>query len=137
MTEEYVPGIAHNSLSKVKDYIEKSRKEGKLTMNITEAAKELDLTVPQVIHAYETLVKSGYFEDEWEIEILACIKGTEKAKEAICEVHATLLNYPLTYIDTKLTKPELQKALEPLKDIEKKSGDEERHTCQLKKTTKQ
>jgi len=42
-------------------------------------------------------------EQEWEIEILLFIKGTEQAKAAICEVHSALLNYPLTYIDTKLT----------------------------------
>jgi len=43
-------------------------------------------------------------QEEWEIEILAFVKGTEQAKAAICEVCATLLNYPLTYIDSKLTK---------------------------------
>ena len=58
-------------------------------------------------------------EEEWEIEILAFIKGKEEAKEAICEVHAALLNYPLTYIDTKLTKEKLHEALKPLEDIEK------------------
>lgn len=60
-------------------------------------------------------------EEEWEMEILAFIKGTEKAKEAVCEVHAALLNYPLTYIDTKLTKPklELQEILKDIQDIQK------------------
>jgi hypothetical protein len=57
---------------------------------------------------------------EWEIEILAFVKGTEKAKEAICEIHAALLNYPLTYIDTKLTK-KLQEALKPIENMEKET----------------
>jgi len=57
-------------------------------------------------------------DQEWEIEILAFIKGEEEAKAAVCEAHATLLNYPLTYIDTKLTKAGLNEALKRLKDIE-------------------
>jgi len=60
-------------------------------------------------------------QEEWEIEILLFIKGTEQAKAAICEVHAALLNYPLTYIDTKLSKPklELQEVLKAIQDIKK------------------
>ena len=67
-------------------------------------------------------------EQECEIELLAVIKGTEQAKAAICEVHATLLNYPLTYIDTKLTKPkrDIQEVLKTIKDIEEATGKKER-----------
>jgi len=63
-------------------------------------------------------------EEEWEIEILLFVKGTEQAKAAICEVHAALLNYPITYIDTKLTKPklDLQEILKNIKDIEEAMG---------------
>lgn len=62
-------------------------------------------------------------QEEWEIEILLFIKGTEQAKAAICEVHAALLNYPLTYIDTKLTKPKLDlQEIINIQDIQKAIG---------------
>jgi len=59
-------------------------------------------------------------EEEWELALVAFIKGKEEAKAAICEVYAILLNYPFTYIDTKLNNSQLQEALKPLKDIEGK-----------------
>ena len=57
-------------------------------------------------------------DEEWEIDILAFVKGEEEAKAAVCEAYAALLNYPLTYIDTKLTKAGLNEALKQLEDIE-------------------
>jgi len=119
MTEENQKKVAIDPvvMDKVKNYITECRKKGKQTLNITEASQELNLTYTQVMRAYELLLKSGYFEEEeWEIEILAFIKGSEQAKAAICEVHAALLNYPLTYIDTKLTNAKLHEALKPLED---------------------
>jgi len=70
-------------------------------------------------------------QEEWEIEILAFVKGTEQAKAAICEVCATLLNYPLTYIDSKLTKPtepklQLEEVLKDIESIQKAMGGKER-----------
>jgi hypothetical protein len=57
-------------------------------------------------------------EEEWEITICAYIKGEEQAKAAVLEVHAAFLNYPLTYIDTKLAKAKLEEALKQIEDIE-------------------
>jgi hypothetical protein len=42
-------------------------------------------------------------EKEWEIEILAYIKGKENADNAATEILATLLNSPYTYFDMKIT----------------------------------
>jgi hypothetical protein len=42
-------------------------------------------------------------EEEYEIEILAYIKGKENADNAATKILATLLNSPYTYFDMKIT----------------------------------
>jgi len=42
-------------------------------------------------------------EKEWEIEIIAYIRGKENADSAATEILATLINTPYTYFDIKLT----------------------------------
>jgi hypothetical protein len=41
-------------------------------------------------------------EKEWQIEIIAYIKGKENADNAATEILASLLNSPYTYFDIKL-----------------------------------
>jgi adenosine deaminase len=51
--------------------------------------------------------------EEWEIEILAYIKGKENADNAATEILATLINSPYTYFDIKITpyKPNTKEKL--------------------------
>lgn len=57
-------------------------------------------------------------EEEWEINITVFIKNEEEAKAALCDVYASILNYPITYIDTKLSKVGNREVLKSLEDIE-------------------